>query len=248
MNIVYLSDITPYHIEQLKVWLKKEGRSKATANRYLQILRGLFYKAVNWEVYKGSNPLKKVRFFRESPKIRSLSLQELRSVLKAAKDIGQEARSPLQKNFHDLCLFAINTGMRKSEILQLKWNNIQEQEVLIRGKGSVQRIIPLNAIALKIIQKNAHRNEYVFNIPNRHQQDLLRRTVNQVKKRTGIDFHFHLLRHYFTTKLIEKGVDFVTISGLLGHSKTMTSLLYSHTNGEKKKKAVDILADIAQGE
>jgi len=138
--------------------------------------------------------------------------------------------------------------MRKSEILNLKWNDIQGHEALIRGKGNVQRIVPLNTIACSIIDKQTKRDEFVFHIPNRHQQDLLRRTVNQVKKRTGINFHFHLLRHYFTTKLIEKGVDFVTISGLLGHSKTMTSLLYSHTNGEKKKKAVDILADIAQGE
>jgi len=169
-------------------------------------------------------------------------------VLRVAKDIGQKPHSILQKNFYDLCIFALNTGMRKSEILNLKWKDIQGDEITIKGKGDKIRIIPLNAIALKIIQKNAHRNEYVFNILNRHQPDLMRRTVNQIKKQTGIDFHFHLLRHYFTTKLVEKGVDFVTISGLLGHSKTMTSLLYSHTNGEKKKRAVDTLMDTVRGD
>jgi site-specific recombinase XerD len=76
----------------------------------------------------------------------------------------------------------------------------------------------------------------------------MRRTVTQIKKQTGIGFHFHFLRHYFTTKLIENKVDFVTIASLLGHSKIMTSLLYSHTNGEKKKKAVDTIVDTAQGD
>ncbi|MDH5203312.1 MAG: tyrosine-type recombinase/integrase, partial [Nitrospirota bacterium] len=65
--------------------------------------------------------------------------------------------------------------------------------------------------------------------------------IEQLKaelKRTGIDFHFHLLRHYFTTSLVEKGVDFITISEILGHSKLTTSLIYSHTDKERKKRAV----------
>jgi site-specific recombinase XerD len=58
---------------------------------------------------------------------------------------------------------------------------------------------------------------------------------------TGIGFHFHLLRHYFTTSLLEKGVDFVTIGSLLGHSKITTSLIYFHTDLEGKRKAVESL-------
>lgn len=60
--------------------------------------------------------------------------------------------------------------------------------------------------------------------------------------RTEIDFGFHDLRHYFTTSLLEKGADLVTIGSLLGHSKIATSLIYSHTDREKKKKA-SILVD-----
>jgi site-specific recombinase XerD len=58
---------------------------------------------------------------------------------------------------------------------------------------------------------------------------------------TGIYFHFHLLRHYFTTFLLEKGVDFVTIGSLLGHSKITTSLIYSHTDRERKRRALELL-------
>lgn len=74
LEIVYLDDITPYRIEQLKAKLKKDGLSKAkaklkkgglskaTINRYLQILRGLFYKAIDWGVYNKSNSLRKSGF------------------------------------------------------------------------------------------------------------------------------------------------------------------------------------------
>ena len=51
-----------------------------------------------------------------------------------------------------------------------------------------------------------------------------------------------LCRHYFATTLLERGVDIVTISSILGHSKMMTSLLYSHTDREKKKAAVEQLS------
>lgn len=69
----------------------------------------------------------------------------------------------------------------------------------------------------------------------------MNKSIERIRKKTGIDFHFHLLRHYFTTSLIEKGVDFITIAEILGHSKITMSLIYSHTDKERKKKAVDLL-------
>ncbi len=240
-EVVYLDDITPYHIEGLKAELKSRRLSKATINRYLQILRGLFYKAIDWEVYKKGNPLKKIRFFKESPQVEVLNSRQVEKVLLEASRIACDARSPLQKVFHDLVLLALNTGMRKSEILNLKWRDIKGDFIRVRGKGDKVRDVPMNEMAREIIFNQQRRDEYVFRIPNRHQSDLFRRTVLQIRKRTGINFNFHQLRHYFTTSLLEKGIDFVTIGSLLGHSNRMTTLLYSHTNGEKKKKAVDLL-------
>lgn len=249
LDLKFLEDITPYHIEQLKAYLRnkipvtenKKGLSKATVNRYLQILRGLFYRARDWEIYKGPNPVKKVKFYREESKKEALSAAQLKKVIKATREISKKPNSQLQKVFYDMVLLALNTGMRKSEILNLRWRDIKEGEIEVRGKGEKRRYIPLNKTAQEIIKKQHKKNEYVLDIPNRSQQDLLRRTVNQVKKRTGIDFHFHLLRHTFTTKLIKKGIDFVTIGSILGHSKITTSLIYSHTDKERKKRAVELI-------
>jgi integrase len=157
------------------------------------------------------------------------------------KAIAAKARSPLQKAFPDLILFAAHTGLRKSEILNLRWKDVKGDEISVLDKGSRRRTVPLNQTARGILERQARRGEFVFDIPNRDRKDLVRRTVAQIAKRIEIDFGFHDLRHYFTTALIEKGVDLITISALLGHSKTMTSLIYSHTDGRRQKKAVDLL-------
>lgn len=140
--------------------------------------------------------------------------------------------------FPDIIEFAINTGLRKSEILNLEWKDVQGEEIIVRGKGDRIRTVPLNARAQAIISRQPKKDSYVFDIPNRRQPDLMRRTFDQIKKRTGIDFYLHLLRHYFTTVLIEKGVDLITVAAILGHSKLTTSLIYSHTDQEKQKEAV----------
>ncbi len=255
-GVEYLSDLTPYHLEQLRTWLKerrdepmKEGvpkkpeRSKATLNRYLQLLRGMFYKAIDWELYNKPNPVKKVKFYREEGKVRPLSRADVKKILEAAEKISKKPQSPLQKIFRDLVLLALNTGLRKSEILNLRWKDVKEDELEVRGKGDRRRTVPLNQAAQAVIRWQPRRPEFVFDIPNRKQPDLFRRTVIQIRKATGIDFHFHLLRHYFTTLLLEKGVDFVTIGAILGHSKITTSLIYSHTDRERKKKAIELLED-----
>lgn len=251
-GIEYLSQITPLHIEQFRAHLmekgwtiklkegeKVQGVGKATANRYMQLLRGLFYKAIDWELYKGGNPVRKVRFFREQPVIKPLSHAQVKKILVAAREIAKKPGSQLQRILAELITFAINTGLRKSEILNLTRANVRDSEISVLGKGDKVRTVPLNAAALAIIKRQPKKDAYVFDIPNRQQQDLFRRTYAQITKKTGIDFHLHLLRHYFATTLVEKGVDFITISAILGHSKLTTSLIYSHTDKEKMRRAVE---------
>lgn len=99
LGIVHLSDITPYHIEQLRMKLKEQGQAKTTINRYLQLLRGMFYKAIDWGFYTGQNPVKKVKFYWEDPKVHALSRAEVDRILEAARAIAKRAKSPLQKLF-----------------------------------------------------------------------------------------------------------------------------------------------------
>ena len=88
----------------------------------------MYYKAIDWEVYQGQNPLKKVKFFREAPQSKPLTGNQIERILEASLKISKKPRSSVQKVFHDSIVFALNTGMRKSEILNLEWKDIRENE------------------------------------------------------------------------------------------------------------------------
>jgi len=241
LEIVYLDDITPYHIEKLKADLLGKGLKKSTINGWLQILRGLFYRAIDWEVYTKPNPLKKVRFLRVQRAVQGLSKEDLARVLEAARAIQDAPLSQLQKIFSDLIVFGLNTGMRRSEVLNLTWRSVKNNSVEIMGKGEKKRTVPLNKTAKEIILKQPRREKFVFDVENRNNASLLHNTTRRLEKIAGVKFHYHLLRHSFTSLLVERGVDFVTIGAILGHSSISMSLIYSHTDEERKKRAVSLL-------
>jgi len=243
LDIVYLDDISPYHIEKLKADLQAKGLKKSTINGWLQILRGLFYRAIDWEIYSKPNPLKKVRFFKAQSVIQGLSKEDLVRVLEAAKIISESPLSQLQKIFYDLVVFGLNTGMRRSEVLNLTWKSVKDDSVEITGKGEKKRIVPLNSAAKEIILKQPRREEFVFDVENRNNASLLHNTTRRLEKIAGVKFHYHLLRHCFTSSLVEKGVDFVTIGAILGHSSIPMSLIYAHTDEERMRKAVEVLEE-----
>lgn len=251
MGIEYLADVKPYHVEQIRGILlrenlsKKDGkerfRSRATVNRYCQLLRGLFYRAIDWEKMVGPNPVKKIKFYRENPIIKPLSKEDIGKVLAAAREIASEPLSSIQRIIPDLIELAIHTGLRKSELLNLRWRNLRDEEIEVIGKGERKRSVPLNRMARTIIMRQPRSGEFIFDIPNRHQTDLLRRTIKQIRKRSGVPFNLHLCRHYCATELLAKGVDIVTIAEILGHSRSSISLIYSHTDPARKRQAVALL-------
>ena len=243
LDIVNLDDITPYHIEQLKADLQTRGLKKSTINGWLQILRGMFYRAIDWEVYSKPNPLKKVRFFKPQRTVQGLSKDEIAKVLEAAKAISESPLSPIQVCFYDIVVLALNTGLRRSELLNLKWKDIKDEGLKIKGKGDKLRDVPLNSTARETIMRQQRRDEFVFLVPNRNNVTVLHNTTKKVSRMARVDFHLHLCRHAFCTSLVERGVDFVTIGELLGHSNISMSLIYSHTDEGRKKRAVETLEE-----
>ena len=241
-GIKYLDDITPYHIEQLKADLLARGLKKSTVNGWLQILRGMFYRAIDWEVYTKPNPLKKVRFFKPQSAVQGLSKEEIARVLEAARTISESPLSAIQVCFYDVVVLALNTGLRRSELLNLKWKDIKDDSLRIKGKGDKFRDVPLNSTAKEIIMKQQRRDEFVFNVPNRNNATVLHNTTRKVSRISGVDFHLHLCRHFMASKLLELGIDIVTVGGILGHSQIATILLYTHTSKEKMKNAIDKLS------
>jgi len=108
-----LSDIGPLSIEKYKLQ-RIQSVSPATVNREIALLKHLFNLAEQWDLYRGRNPMRTVKFLDEDNlQFRSLSGAEEEKLL--------EACSPY---LQDLVLFAINTGLRLKEILNLKWKEV----------------------------------------------------------------------------------------------------------------------------
>lgn len=249
-GVVHISDVTPFLIEKLKAKLVTDGLdeqsvSRSTTNRYLAILRRLFHRAIDWgDLDKDKHPFqaKRIKFFKERRKLWVLTPEEVDKILVTAQQIGEAHQSRLQERFYDLCLMSINTGMRKSEILQARWRDLNgEDEIVVQGKGERIRTLPLNTVARETIFRQPRRTEYIFDIPNRIMPNLFYRTVETIKKKTKVKFHFHLLRHYFGSNLAKKGVDIETVRELMGHSSIITTQKYFHSLSVDKKRAVDTL-------
>jgi integrase/recombinase XerD len=130
---------------------------------------------------------------------------------------------------------AYSTGMRVSEVCNLKIADIDSARMIIHvknAKGRKDRIVPLSGYVLGILReyfKEYKPVEYLFN----GQSDLQysHRSCNQiVKKYLGEATHFHLLRHSSFTALLEHGTDLRIIQKLAGHSSSKTTEIYTHVS------------------
>ena len=248
-GIMTLEGITAYHVEQFRAYVmtrsvghtdKTIGRT--TANRYLALIRSMFNKAKDWGEFAGDNPVSRVKFYREGTKIRPLTEAEVTAIISATDALAaRKHATPLQREAPALFRFILNTGLRKSEALMLRWADIGDDSITVKGKGGKVRTIPLNVEAAAILAGRRREGQFVFQIPGRTSGSLLRRLTATISKNTGIRFHVHLLRHVFASRLIAAGVDIVTVGSLLGHGAAMVTLLYTHSNPGLMRRAVDTL-------
>jgi integrase len=241
IGVLNMSDLTPYHVDQFKVHLSGSGVSTATINKYCQVIRAFYYKAIEWGRFTGPNPAAKTRMFREDHDLRPLSDEDFEKVLKSARAISAKPASDIQKIFYDLVVLCANTGIRRSEALTLKWRNVDTDSLMIRGKGNKTRLVPLNKDAREAILRQPRTSEYVFEAQSRAQSHALTRTYARVSLVLGRPFRLHDIRHRFATALLERGADLKTVAEILGHSASQTTLLYLHSTPDKKRRAVDLL-------
>ncbi len=157
-------------------------------------------------------------------------------------------------NYRDKAILELlyATGIRISELVNLKINNIDFTEDLIRviGKGNKERIIPITDEAKKHLEKYIYQyrpiilktknTEFIF--INRYGKPLSRQSVFKylklecLKKGIKKDISPHTIRHTFATHLLQNGADLRVIQELLGHSDITTTQIYAHLVNEQLKK------------
>ena len=228
-------------VEQFQTGLLNRGLRNSTINKALSVIKHMFSKAVDWEFVE-SETLKQVRRVKllpdDSKRLRYLSREECERLI-AACDL----------HIKPLVITALNTGMRKSEIFNLKWDNVDLRHgfiLLDTTKNGERREIPINQTLKETLQGITRRLDvpYVFFNPstNKPYTKDLKRSFHTALKKAGIrDFHFHDLRHTFASHLVMAGVDITTVRELLGHKTLTMTLRYAHLAPSHKVKAMGIL-------
>ena len=230
----YLYQITPKHIEEFKAQRIKEV-SAATVNRELAILKTALSKAVEWGKIE-DNPAKNIKFLKENNKrLRYLEKEEIRRLI-----------DNCPKRIKAIVIVAINTGMRRGEILKLKWHDIDFKQNIIHvldTKNGESREAYMNTTVRKaLIGTLKHLDSpYIFSKKDgKRLKDIRKPFFTALKKASIIDFRFHDLRHTFASQLIMAGIDLKTVQELMGHRDIRMTLRYSHLSADHKRRAVEV--------
>lgn len=236
-----LVDITPKLIAEYKTNRRAEGASPRTVNYELTLMGHAFNLAIKeWEWCK-ENPVRKVS------KERVSNLRERWLTLKEEETLLRESPKWLQ----EMITFAINTGLRQGEILNLQWAQVdlfRKTMVILEQKNKGKDTLPLNEKALEVLKARAKvrhiKSNCVFYRANGTSIDAsnLRRTFYSATRKAQIeDFHWHDLRHTFATRLVQAGVDIYTVQKL-GRWKNISMVMrYAHHYPESLRAGIEVL-------
>jgi len=248
------------------------GIKPLTINRDVAALRSVLSKAAEWEMID-ENPLSKLKPLKAetSKKVRYLSKEEelkLRNTLnrreekiKAGRDSANAWRrergheempslihSPFADYLKPMILISLNTGLRKGELLSLKWENVNFtlSTLTIEGesaKSGKTRHIPLNKEALHTLkswhqQCNTNSGLVFSHKSGKPLTDIKKSWMGILKNAEIENFRWHDMRHHFASRLVMVGVDLNTVRELLGHSDIKMTLRYAHLAPEHKAQAV----------
>ncbi len=242
MGSYNLSEITPDKLIQYQGKRLDAGRKPRTVNLELACLKRLYNIARLQNRYQGDNPVTQVKFLEQSyGSDRILTPEEEKRLLQA---------SPIY--LRNIIICALNTGMRRGEILTLKWENVNlEHEYFLLESSTTKtkksRRVPINSTLKEMLTEleSNQESKYVFTNSlgkeylNGHAVAFIFQAT--MKRATIKGFRFHDLRHTAATRMVEAGVPLFTVGQILGHSDPKTTMRYAHPD-ESLKQGVEALA------
>ena len=236
-----VENITRQNINSYIYYLKENKYTATSIARKIASIKGFFRWACANGYFK-SNPtefLEQQKLPKKLPKV--LTVEEINKIL--AEDL-----STVQRVIMELLY---GCGLRVSELAGLNTGDIDIRAKYLRclGKGSKERLVPLNKNAIKALKNFYPEREYLINKYNLDTKKVLlhesgkpftRQDIYNFIHAQGLKLHKsispHTLRHSFATHLLENGADLRVVQELLGHSDVATTQLYTHISKKRLKE------------
>jgi len=233
-----VSKISPKLVNEYKTKRRRDGAAPATVNKELHLVGHAYNLAIKeWE------------WVRENP-VGKVSKEKVNNFIERWLTIEEEVRllalSP--EWLRDIIVFAINTGLRQGEILNLKWPQVdlfRKTVTILEQKNNDRDTLPLNERTLEVLKSRAKVRHIVSNLVfynsngNRIEARNLMRAFYAATKKAKLEgLRFHDLRHTFATRLVQAGVDIYAVQKL-GRWKTISMVMrYAHHYPESLRPGI----------
>lgn len=243
-----ISDITYDDLRNYLQFLCEKNYSNKTISRHISSLKSFYKYLVNHNVIV-NNPTELLSSPKASFRLPTyLNVEELDDLLNTPNRESKVGK-------RDILILEMfyATGVRLSELVNIKFSDIdfKNRMIKIKGKGSKDRYVFYSkecagylADYLKYSRNYFESNnkcEYLF--LNQHGNKLsesgIEYIMNKILKESGINVHLtpHVLRHTFATHMLNEGADLMTVKELLGHSNISTTGIYTHVSNEQLRRA-----------
>lgn len=234
--------ITYDEIRMYLKYLSDKKNTNATISRKISALRG-FYRFIQNENKIDNNPFLLINLPKKDKKLPRFfyynELEELFATPRLNTPLGQRDRLILEM------LYA--TGVRVSELINIKVSDISDHTIKVLGKGNKERIVRFGDYCEEILNmylKDGHyrlnsNSDYLF--LNNNGEKLTDRGVRYILDRiiskTSLEKKIspHMLRHSFATHLLNEGCDILTVQELLGHESLTATSIYTHVTNDRLK-------------
>lgn len=250
VNISSFKCVNKDHIMDYLSFIMKYNEA-SSCRRKLVSIKGLFQYMLDEDLIENDfiSSIDSIKVEKKLPEV--LNISEVEKLLTSipASSIG----------LRDKAMFEViyGAGLRVSELINLKVSDLYLKESLIKvyGKGSKERMVPLNLNACiclveyfnevrsLLISKPGCDKKYVF--LNKNGKRISRQAFNQMVDKYAIKagitkkVHPHTFRHSFATHMLENGADLRIIQSLLGHSDISTTQIYTHVSSKSLKENYD---------
>ena len=239
---IKLANVTVQDLMYYLVWRKTNNCSSLTISKDISSLRsfGGFLQRQNIWVENHALMLDRPKAARNLPNV--LSIEQIEKLLSVI-----DVSTPLGKRDDALFELIYSCGLRISEVCNLLMENLHmnEQIILVRGKGDKERIIPFGVRAkekLKIyindVRPTLVKNKTIAQVfVNFRGGPISRKGIwkrfQELEALSGVDSKVHTLRHSFATHLLAGGADLRSVQELLGHSDLATTQIYTHIDDKQ---------------